>query len=119
MSGVEDSYCWVTLGFSSQLNAHDVLHIVCATVASPQDRESGKADLYLERFDQAYSCDGGATQITVTRSSVQVRLNKKGCEALCFQGTVWFDVPKSLRNYAKALRTFQKMTAQELGVDIR
>jgi hypothetical protein len=124
MSGLEDSCLWVTLGFSSRLIANDVLHIVCATTANLRDRELGTADLYLERFEQAYSCYGGAEQITATPSSVQIRLNKKGSDALCFKGAgVWFSVPNDLANYTEALRILQQMTALEHGkrlvVDIR
>jgi hypothetical protein len=120
MSGVEDSFLWVTLGFSSELEAHDVLHIVCATVVDTQDREGGIADLYLERFDQAYSCYGGAELVVVTPSSVEVRLTQAGGEALEFEGgRVFFDVPAGLASFGDALQILRKMTSLECGQRVR
>jgi hypothetical protein len=116
MSGVEDSCLWVTLHFSSQLHDDDVLHIVCSTTVDRRDRELGMADLYLERFEQANNCYGGAEQIMVTPSSIQIRLNKKGSDALCFEGVdVWFSVPNGRADYEAMLRITQKMTALECG----
>jgi hypothetical protein len=77
MSGTEESCLWVTLGFRSELEKNDVLHIVCATTVDPRDRNGRMADLYLERFDQAYSCYGGADLVVATPSFVEVRMNDK------------------------------------------
>jgi hypothetical protein len=40
-SGVEESFLWVTLGFSSELEENDVLHVVCATTVDSEDRDAG------------------------------------------------------------------------------
>ena len=85
-SGIEESSLWVTLGFSSELENNDVLHVVCATSVDDEDRSDGMVDLYLERFDQAYCCYGGAEDVLVGRASIEVRLNHKGREALDFNG---------------------------------
>jgi hypothetical protein len=120
MSGVEESCLWVTLGFSSQLEENDVLHVVCATAVDAEDRNGGMADLYLERFDQAYSCYSGAESILVAPSSVEVRLNDKGCEALDFVGGgVSFTVPAGLEGYMQAVEILRRMTALECGKRIR
>lgn len=117
--GVEDSCLWVTLGFSSPLERNDLLHIVCATSVDAQDRRSGMADLYLERFDQAYSCYGGADLVLVTPALVDLRLNARGCDALRFDGAVMLDVPESLHPYRDALLIFRRMLGLECGARIR
>ena len=110
MSGHEADCLWITLGFSSGLCANDVLHIVRGTVTDEKKSELGVAGLYLERFDQAYSCTGGAEHIAATPLSVQVRLNEKGRDALGFADTeVWFDASNNLAKYGEALEILQKM----------
>ena len=118
-SGVEESCLWVTLGFSSELENSDVLHVVCATIVDDQDRSRGMVDLYLERFDQAYCCYGGADVVLVGRASVEVRLNQKGSEALDFDGGVVFQVPTGLDQYQEAVTIFRKMSALECGKRVR
>ena len=54
-----------------------MVHIVCATTVDAVDRDSGVAELYLERFDQAYCCYGGADLVVVAPSSVAIRLNQR------------------------------------------
>jgi hypothetical protein len=116
MSGTEETYLWVTLGFSSEVEKNDVLHIVCATEVELQDREHGMADLYLERFDQVYCCYGGADLVLATPVSVEARLNEKGRQALDFDGGgVTFDVPTALAGYEDALQILQKMSVLECG----
>src|SRR5688572_9504081 len=119
-SGVEAGSLWVSLGFSSQLEENDVLHLVCATTVDAGDRNGETADLYLERFDQAYSCSGGAELVLIAPSSVHVRLNEKGCEALDFVGGgVSFSVPAGLKGYEEAIEIFRRMAALECGKRVR
>lgn len=115
MSGTEESCLWVTLGFSSETEPNDVLHIVCATEVELQDRELGMADLYLERFDQAYCCYGGAESLLATAVSLEARLNEKGSQALAFDGGVTFDVPPALAGYEDALQILREMSSLECG----
>jgi len=120
MSGTEDSCLWVTLGFASKLEDNDVVHLVCAMAVDAQDRNAGMADLYLERFDQAYSCYGGADRVVATPSTVEVHLNRKGCEALDFEGSdVCFQVPDGLQGYHDAVGVLRRMSALECGKTIR
>jgi hypothetical protein len=120
MSGIEDSCLWVTLGFSSELKENDVIHIVCAKTVDEQDRKGGMADLYLERFEQAYCCYGGADQVLVTPSSLEVQLNEKGSEALDLDGGgVSFQVPTGLAGYEDAMEILRKMSALECGQRLR
>src|SRR5262245_61080439 len=104
MSGDEESCMWVSLGFTSELEANDVLHIVCGNPVEAEDRDGAFDGLYLERFDQAYGCYGGAELVRVTPLFIEVRLNKKGSEALDFiDGGVTLDVPTGLVGYGDAL----------------
>jgi hypothetical protein len=119
MSGTEESSLWVTLGFSSELEVNDFLHIVCATSVDDQDRQGGMVDLYLERFDQASCCYGGADLVLVGQASVEVRLNPKGCEALDFDGGVVFQVPTGIDRYQDAVTILRTMSALECGKRIR
>lgn len=120
MSGTEESCLWVTLGFTSELEDNDVVHIFCATTVDAQDRDEGMADLYLERFDQSYSCYGGADLVVAAPSSVEVRLNEKGSEALDFEGGgVSFQVSAELKGYQDALEILRRMSALECGKRIR
>jgi hypothetical protein len=109
----------VTLGFSSVLEANDVLHVVCATSVEDEDRREGTVDLYLERFDQAYSCHGGADEVLVGFASIEVKLNEKGREALGFDGGVSFRVPAGLDKYQDALAILRQMSGLECGKRIR
>jgi immunity protein 10 of polymorphic toxin system len=119
MSGTEESYLWVTLGFSSELEKHDVLHIVCAMSVDDQDRRGGMADLYLERFDQAYSCYGGAEAVRVGNASLEVQLNSKGLKALDFHGGVAFEVPVGVAGYPDAVAILRRMSTLECGKSVR
>lgn len=119
MSGTEEYCLWVTLGFSSELKENDVIHIVCETSVDAQDREAGRAELYLERFDQAYCCYGGADVVLVAPSSLEVRLNQKGCEALDFDGGVCFQVPAGLKGYDDAVEILKRMSILDCGKRIQ
>src|SRR5262245_38198918 len=119
MCGLEDAYSWVSLRFSSPLNANDVLHILCSRVADPDNPELGMAELYLERFDQAYSCYGAAEEVRATRSSMRLLLNEKGREALAFEGMeIWFEIPPDLGGYEEALVILQQMAGHEYGKSV-
>src|SRR5262249_11212716 len=119
MCGIEDAHSWVSLGFSSPLDAKDVLHILCSRVADPDDPVLGTADLYFERFDQAYCCYGGADEVSATRSSMQLLLNEKGREALAFEGMeIWFEIPPDLGGYEEALGILQQMADHEYGKSV-
>ncbi len=66
MAGNDDETLWVSIGFSSELEELD-----------DQDVASGMDGIYLERFDQAYSCYKGASQILVEHNSILIQLNKQ------------------------------------------
>ena len=110
MSGRETDCVWVTLGFSSPLCANDVLHIVRGPARDDESSTRGMAGLYLERFEQGYSCYGGVEHIAATPLSVRVRLTEKGRTALDFANTdIWFDVSNDLAKYDDALAALQQM----------
>jgi hypothetical protein len=66
-SGIEDSYAWVSVWFRTQARHLEVLHIVCGRTAD--DRITGH--LYMERYDQAVACYGGAKKLVRSRSPVE------------------------------------------------
>ena len=115
MSGDDEDCLWVTLGFSSDLEELDVLHIVCGKWIDPQGRKTGMDGIYLERFDQAYSGYKGADSIGVSPSIIKIGLNRKGKKALGFKGAVTFRVPKKLKGLSKALKVFAKMSGYDCG----
>jgi hypothetical protein len=109
MSG-SDAGLWVTLGFSSRMNRDDVLHIV--TSSQPKAHGAKHAELlYVERFDQLYSCAEGAELVRVRPRSVEVHLSREAKRALAFGSGRWrFEVPPRLMGYRRAVRTFQAMS---------
>ncbi len=116
MSGQDQGCVWVTLGFSSKREKNDVLHIVCAEVVTEQDRRNGTASLYLERLDQGEACYSPATSVLVTRTSVEVRLNKKDAGVLVFKpGVLYFEVPRGLSGFDDAFKTLKQMSTLECG----
>lgn len=114
-SGVADNCLWVSIGFSSELEKLDVLHVVCAMSVEAQDRKLGQNSIYLERFDQAYSCYAGADSILVAPESIEVALNSTGRKNLSFPGKVLFVRSSRLKGWASALRVFKRMSPQECG----
>jgi len=109
MSGEEDAIFWVTLGFSSELETNDVLHIVCAKSPDLATRESGMESIYLERFDQAYSCYGGVTGIATSSDAITVTLNAHGQQALNLPRCVRF-INQETFGYSAAVSTLQTMS---------
>ena len=115
MSG-EDEHClWVTLGFSSDLEGLDVLHIVCGKSVEDQDLENGTDGIYLERFDQAYSGYKGADSIRVSPSEITVELNSEGQKELDFKGAVSFRVTEGLKGSGDAYLILAKMLRYAYG----
>jgi hypothetical protein len=118
-SGVHDETLWVSVGFSSELERLDVLHFVCATEVDSEDRKLGQNEMYLERFDQAYSCYAGADEIRVMTSKLQLKLNARGCKSLAFPQEVQFVVASKLSGWADAQRIFKRMESLECGRVLR
>ena len=114
-SGVSSTDLWVSLGFSSPLERWDVLHIVCAKRFDDQDRELGMDSIYLERFDQAYSCYKAASRIRVHQRGVDLHLTKQGAKALDFAPILRLTYPQRQRGVQKAIRVFKQMTKYECG----
>lgn len=115
MSGENDDCYWVTIGFSSELEEFDVLHVVCGKSISHQDRRPGMDGIYLERFDQAYGGYSLAHSIQVSNFLIQIDLNESGKDALGFDGIVTFRVPKGLKGLPDAMMVFTQMTERECG----
>ncbi|MGO1071903.1 hypothetical protein [Lysobacter sp. CA199] len=111
----EDEYLWVTLGFVSEENDLDVLHIVCACQVGPQDRAGAMDRIYLERDDQSRGGYGGAERIVAGENSVEVLFNAAGLDQLEFGGSLSLQWPPDLAGKAEALRILARMREYECG----
>ncbi|KRD34220.1 hypothetical protein ASE35_10870 [Lysobacter sp. Root916] len=111
----EDGCLWVSLGFVSESDPLDVLHIVCAYEVEPQDREHGMDAIYLERDDQSRGGYGGAQRILVDERAVEVRLNEAGRALLEFEDSLCLLWPAELAGKAEALRILGRMRECESG----
>jgi len=114
-AGVADDCHWVSIGFSSSIEKQDVLHVVCALSVDAQDRKLGHDSIYLERFDQAYSCYSGAEKISVGLQDIHFALNPEGGKALSLPRSVSFAVPPRLKGWSAASRIFKRMSSMECG----
>jgi len=114
-SGVLDDTLWVSLGFASKLERLDRLHVVCAMTHDEQEAKLRMDTIYLERFDQAYSCYHGARRIDVEPDGVRVTLNAHGRKALDFREQLYFVLPKGLRGWKAAQRVFARMPKYKCG----
>lgn len=114
-AGVVDNCLWVSIGFSSRIEKQDVLHVVCAMSVDAQDRKLGHDSIYLERFDQAYSCYSGAERIAIEPQDIHVALNPQGSKALSLPRSVSFAVPPRLKGWSVASRVFKRMSSMECG----
>jgi hypothetical protein len=118
-SGLHEETLWVSVGFSSDLESQDVLHFVCALEVDDQDRRLGHNAIYLERFDQAYSCYAGAEAVLVGAKGIDVKLNAHGCENLSLPQSVEFVVTSSLKGWEDAQAIFRRMQDLECGRVLR
>jgi hypothetical protein len=108
-SGADDGGLWVSLGFVSDLEANDVLHIVGGDADAARDQDDKR--LYLERFDQSYSCEHGGDSVLVRRVSIEIQLSEEAREELAFDDqTLVFDVPRRLDGFDDAVRIFGEMS---------
>jgi len=114
-AGVADNCLWVSIGFSSKLEKLDVLHVVCAMSVDAQDRTLGHDSIYMERFDQAYSCYSGAERIEVKPQSIEVALKSRGSKNLSLSRNVLFVVPPRLKGWSTASRIFKRMSSMPCG----
>ena len=118
-SGLHEETLWVSVGFSSELQEQDVLHFVCATDVDEQDRRLGHNAIYLERFDQAYSCYDGAKAIVIGTAGVRVELNAHGRESLSLPHKIDFLVASDLKGWSEAVGIFKRMQELECGRVLR
>jgi hypothetical protein len=116
---------WVSLGFSSSLTRRDVLHIVSGNQATPAGSRS-RSRLYVERFDQLYSCNGGCDLVRVGPKSIEVHLTPEAAHLLSFKSNVLlfaFDKrpprwPGRQGGYAQAMDVFRAMADVSRRVEI-
>jgi hypothetical protein len=108
-SGTADGVLWVSVGFTSTAQPHDVLHVACAP-----DTDAGDG-LYLERLDQAHSCYSGAHRIVVGMSSLEFHFTQRGTRCLDFPPFVRFSVLPNLRGWKSAHRALVRMSQRRDG----
>ena len=118
-SGLHEETLWVSVGFSSDLEDQDVLHFVCALEVDDQDRRLGHNAIYLERFDQAYSCYAGAEAVLISAGGIDLTLNAHGSESLSLPQSVEFVVTANLNGWEDALAIFRRMQDLECGHVLR
>ena len=114
-SGEDDGSLWVSLGFASQDNPLDVLHIVCTLQPDAQDRALGMAALYLERDDQSRGGYAGADRILAGADAVTVELNAAGRERLEFDAPLRLTWAATLPGREAALSILARMGGDECG----
>lgn len=112
MQGEEVDVFWVSVGFESDQNVDDVLHIVCAKAIDEQDIELGHDTIYLERHDQSFSCYGGADFIDIASNKITVQFNAIGSESIGLTGKVIFSSKNSL---TEAVNILEEMSKLECG----
>ncbi len=110
-SGIEDSYAWVSIWFRTDARNLEVLHIVCGNTAD--DPITGQ--LYMERYDQAVACYGGAKKVFVGDNGMDLHLNKKGIKSLMLEGSLTLLTTEKLAGWKKAIRVFQEMANYPTG----
>ena len=112
------SALWVSIGFSSLLKRNDVLHVAAGEQPKPAGAQS-RARLYVERFDQIYSCDGGAEFVRVRPQSIEVHLTPKAAYLLSFESNVLlFECERRPSGYAKAMDTFREIARVNRRVQV-
>jgi hypothetical protein len=117
---------WVSLGFSSSLTPRDVLHVVSTDQTTPAGSRSRRR-LYVERFDQLYSCNGGCDLVRVGPKSIEVHLTPKAAHLLSFKSNVLlfeFDKrpprwPGRQGGYAQAVDVFRAMADVNRRVEVQ
>lgn len=114
-SGDDNGCLWISLGYVSEDNPYDVLHIVVAKEVDEQDRRLSHNVVYLEGDDQDKSCYGGAAYITVTQDAVALSLNTQGLNSLGFSRSPTFVGLESTSGGAAAKKVFEEMAGYECG----
>ena len=118
MSGEDDLCLWVSLGYTSEANPHDVFHVVVAKDVDEQDRRLSMDAIYLEGDDQGKCCYGGADSISVLDDAVEVRLNDRGLEKLGFCESLRFLGLDTSKGGSVSKEIFKQMTEYECGAVI-
>jgi hypothetical protein len=102
-SGVDETSAWLSLWYLADPRKLDVLHLV---VTAPEYRDSRLGSFYMERYDQAVACYGGADRIVVGDRGLDIRLNDKGVKALSLDRHLTLVAPEKLSGWKKSLKWF-------------
>lgn len=108
-SGEEEFVYWVSLGFSSDLEEYDVLHIVCGKSVDQQEKESNMDTIYMERFDQSYGCYGGASMIKICETGILIEFTQAGINTIELPEQVFFKAGSNLNGFSDAVKVLHQM----------
>jgi hypothetical protein len=114
-SGEEETYIWVSLHFESPATEYDRIHIVCSKRLDHQDRDFGTDPIYLERYDQLFSCADGASEIQITDQAVYIALLENASKQLGFSGSLVLEWTSDLEGYEQAREHFTLMNHHTCG----
>jgi hypothetical protein len=115
----ENAGLWISLGFTSSLKRQDVLHVVSSDQATGAGARSRRR-LYVERFDQLYSCSGGCVLVRVGPKSIEVHLTPKARHLLAFEtGVLLFRRERRFAGYAAAIATFRAIARVNRRVEVQ
>ncbi|MDQ0072707.1 hypothetical protein J2W34_004512 [Variovorax boronicumulans] len=99
---------WLTLGFASQGEPLDVLHIVCGKTPTGILEEDA---LYLERTSQDLACSGEVLALAVRSESLVLTLTPEGAGALELPEHVRFTFKTQPTLFAQAAGMLVQMEA--------
>lgn len=106
-SGETDCDLWVSLGFVSDDDPLDVLHVVCGLDdPPPEDPLSG---LFFEHLDQGWSGYRSAEWIVVDESVVELRFTAAGAEDLQLPRLLRLVQAQQVEGFGEAREIFARM----------
>jgi hypothetical protein len=114
-----DDFVSLSLGFVSQDNPLDTLHVVCGKMFTGATPTPIEERLYLERTDQSQSIEGGVVSIRCSERSIDFEIDTEAQAALGLPATfsLRFDCADIERE--RAMATLKKMAILNRADDIR
>ncbi len=106
----DDLLC-VSLGFVSQENPLDILHIVSGVYLSETTPKPLEDCLYFERTDQRLSCSGEAISIEIGDLMIRIRFTELGARSLGFSKMVEFYFAGKSDLFDSVVQILDKMSA--------
>lgn len=107
-SGEGDGLQWLSLGFVSEHDPLDVLHIACGQQATG---DAACDALYLERTDQDLACSGEVRALRIGAMAIELALSPAGAQALALPEYVRFTFHAQPGLHAQAAAQLARMAA--------